>query len=112
MTLLFTLSMPGNNSWNGRWSGQGKAYTVTRKFSGKKGAAKAQAILDKGYYGYSFGDGWRAGIEVKCVGAAEIRAARKASRGFCGYDWMVDSILSHGAIYASHDQIPKEAAAA
>lgn len=43
-TILFTLTMPGNNSWNGRWSGDGQSYCKTRKFSGKKGAEKATKI--------------------------------------------------------------------
>ena len=34
--VLFTLSMPGRNSWNGRWSGEGKKYNIVRKMTAKE----------------------------------------------------------------------------
>jgi hypothetical protein len=108
MKLVFTLSMPGCASWNGRWSGAGKLYAIVRGFNGKKGREKAQAILTKGYFSYGWSDGWRAGISVKEVTQSEVRQIRRTAQGFCGYDWMVDSIVNHGAIYASTDEIPKQ----
>lgn len=33
------------------------------------------------------------------VTGEQARTIRKKSEGFCGYDWMVDSILNDGAIY-------------
>lgn len=65
VTIIFTLSMPGNNSWNGRWSG----------------------------------DGWRAAVEAKEADTQAARRIMSKSNGFCGYDWMVRSILSDGDIY-------------
>lgn len=106
MTLAFILPMPGCPSWNGRWSGEGQLYAVTCSFTSLKARAKAQQILTKGYYSYGWSDGWRAGIEVKEVSSAEVRQLRKRSAGFLSYDWMVDSILRHGAIYADHE-VPK-----
>ncbi len=108
MKIAFILSMPGSPSWNRRWSGEGNLYAIIQSFTGKKGAAKAEEILTKSYYSYGWSDGWRASIKVKQVDAAEAKKIKTASRGFCGYEWMVESILSHGAIYASHDEIPKE----
>lgn len=85
--------MPGNNAWNGKWSGEGNLYVkVINLGKSKKAIAKGREILDKGYFSYSFGDGWRAGISVKEVGAKESGKLRRKSKGFCGYDWMVDSI--------------------
>ena len=101
MILVFTLSMPGCNSWNGRWSGEGRCYAITRNFTGKKGEEKGRTIATTGYYHYSFGDGWAAGITVEHVTPAEARKARAKSVGFCGYDWMVDSIIRHGKILNS-----------
>lgn len=99
-TILFTLTMPSSNSWNGRWSGEGQSYCKTRKLSGKKGAEKAQKIAESGgYYSYGFGDGWRAGVSARIVDSVAARKAMKTSRGFCGYDWMIDSIIAHGGIY-------------
>ena len=48
MILSFTLSMPGNNSWNGKWSGAGKLYAKVINFGRtKKAIAKANEILDQ-----------------------------------------------------------------
>jgi hypothetical protein len=101
MILLFTLSMPGVNSWNGRWSGEDRQFSVSKNFGRtQKAEAKAKAILSIGHYSYSFGDGWVAGVSVKSVTPQESRAAKKKSAGFCGYDWMVESILTNGKIQA------------
>ena|ERR1039458_4710340 len=103
MKLIFKLSMPNNNSWNGKWSGEGNLYAVIRSFgTSKKTAERLRPIIEKGYFYYNFGDGWGAGVDVyECVSAAEARSIRKRSRGFCGYDWMVNSILEHGEILNS-----------
>ncbi len=102
MLLSFTLSMPGVNSWDGRWSGEKSLYVVVRNLGrGKSATERAQAILDTGYYSYSFGDGWRAGVSVREVTSSEARKLRKISSGFHGYDWMVDSIIAHREIIAS-----------
>lgn len=98
MILVFTLSMPGCGSWNGQWGGTGRAYTTNRIFRGKAGIAKAKAIQDVGYYRYGFGDGWAAGISVREVTSTEAACLRRKSDGFCGYGWMVDSILRTGKI--------------
>ena len=99
MILAFELSMPGVSSWNGRWSGEGRNYVkVVNMGRTQKAEAKAREILDKEYYRYSFGDGWAAGVSVKQVDAREAAWLRRKSDGFCGYDWMVDSIRMHGEI--------------
>lgn len=95
MILAFELSMPNKGSWNGRWSGEDKRYIITRKFSAKE-SQKANEILKQGYYHYSWGDGWGAGIDVTLVDAREAAKLRKKSAGFCGYDWMVDTIIDYG----------------
>jgi len=93
MILSFTLSMPGVSSWNGKWTGDGTLYARVQKF-GKK-SDWAQEILKRGYFSYFFGDGWRAGVTVKEVDAKEAARIRKHSAGFCGYDWMITSIIDH-----------------
>lgn len=97
MLLSFKLSMPNNNSWNGKWSGEGRPYVKVRSIRAR---GVAGPILQKGYYHYSFGDGWSAGIHVEEVTASQARKLRKESVGFCGYDWMIDSIFTHGEIRA------------
>lgn len=99
MILSFTLSMPSNNSWNGKWTGEDNLYVKVVNFGKtKKGEKWAKEILDEGSFCYHFGDGWVAGIEVNEVDGAKSRQLRSKSKGFCGYDWMVDSIRLYGDI--------------
>lgn len=109
MIIQFTLSMPNRGSWNGGWSGENNLYAIVKKFTTIKAREKADKILCAGSYYYQWSDGWGASVDVKEIDSLTSRRARKASRGFCGYDWMVESILNHGAIYASHE-IPKTVA--
>jgi len=107
--IAFTLSMPNRGSWDGKWSGEENSYCVVRQFSeSKKGQAIVQKLLDNSSYYYRWSDGWGASVDVKQVDGKESAALRRKSKGFCGYDWMINSIITHGAIYASHDEIPKE----
>lgn len=97
LILIFTLSMPGNNSWNGKWSDEGRSYAIRHKLTTQKAIKKARSFI--GYHSYNFGDGWRAGVEVKEVDSITAKKIMKGSQGFCGYDWMVESILRDGKIY-------------
>ncbi len=93
MNICFELSMPGVNAWNGKWSGEGRLYAKVVKFSdSKKAKEKTDKILEKGYYSYSFGDGWRAGVSARKVEGEEMRKIKKNTMGFMGYDWMIDDI--------------------
>jgi len=99
MLLSFTLAMPGCNSWNGKWSGEGRHYVRIVNFGrSKKQSEAAAAILAKPYYRYDFGDGWAAAVSVAEVTSADARALRVKSDGFCGYEWMIDSIRQNGRI--------------
>jgi len=91
MLLAFELSMPGVNSWNGRWTGEARPHV-------KVLSVGAKCLAKPGRYEYDFGDGWRAAVTVRTVDGATARKLRKASDGFCGYDWMVDEIRFHGRI--------------
>lgn len=97
--VVFELSMPNRGSWNGGWNGASNYYAIVKNIGASQKAAKrAQKLVEEGPYGYNFGDGWRAQINVREVGAAEARKLRAKTQGFCGYDWMVTSILAHGEI--------------
>lgn len=102
MILCFELSMPNVGSWNGKWSGASRYYAVTRTVPTEPGLR----VLSRNLYHYSWGDGWGANVKVRRVTSAEARFIRKRSDGFCGYEWMVDSIITHGKIYADH-QVPE-----
>lgn len=99
MHLVFILTMPGRNTWNGRWSGDECLYAKVKVFgTSKKAKAKAAEILTGGPYFYSWPDGWRARIDVKEVKGREITEMRRKTRGFCGYEWMINSIYNKGEI--------------
>jgi hypothetical protein len=95
MILSFTLSMPCNNSWNGRWSGEKQNYVVCRSV---RSTEKANSIIAKGYFSYSFGDGWVAAVKVRQVDKNEAAKLHRSSDGFCGYDWMIQSIIDNEKI--------------
>lgn len=106
MKLVFELSMPGRGSWNGLWSGEDNLYAVVEKLSTLKRIARASKILESQPYFYRWNDGWTARINVRSVEAAEASSIKRRSKGFCGYEWMIVSIIEHGKIYASHEEIP------
>lgn len=98
----FELTMPNKGSWNGKWTGDNEKYyiikTLSEKFLNSKEYFKR--LVDKGsdnFY-YSFGDGWGANVVVEIIDGVESRKRRRISKGFWGYDWMVESILYHGRI--------------
>lgn len=96
--LSFTLSTPRVGTWDGRWSGEGRLYAMTRVLGRTKAAHQQAAALAGRAFTYDFGDGWVAKVDVKLIDAKQAAALRKTSRGFLGYDWMVNSILAHGEI--------------
>jgi len=109
MIVAFTLSMPTANSWNGKWSGEGRVYAIIKTFRTHKAITKVADLLRQRSFSYRWSDGWCACVSVKEVDSAEAKQLRKKSVGFAGYDWMVDSILQYGKIYASHE-VPEGAA--
>ncbi len=88
MRLIAELTMPSNNSWDGSWSGEKDKYT---KVFYKSDTVKNREYI--GNYGYNFGDGWRANVEVR-----EAKPSERVSNKFCGYDWMISSIKAHKEI--------------
>lgn len=103
--VCFTLSMPSNNAWNGKWSGANRRYEIVRSYGGKAGHEKAAKILEPRSYRYSFGDGWVACVSVREVTPQAAKTIKRTSDGFCGYDWMITSIVQHGKITTSEDRM-------
>lgn len=99
--VAFTLTMPSRRTWNSAWSGDGKNYTIVREV-GDTFAAE----IDGRSWSYSWNDGWRASVIAHIV---PIGASLAKSDGFCGYDWMVDSVIRYGKIYADHERPEKMA---
>lgn len=91
--IAFVLSMPNRGSWNGKWSGDGDLFARVSKLSQEK-----EAELDGKCFSYRWDDGWCARIETRKVDARDATKIRKRSRGFSGYDWMIQSIIDKGEI--------------
>ena len=90
--IVFELTMPHVGSWNGKWSGADKRYIRTmdeRKVP--------KECWDKDFY-YRWDDGWCACVSVTKVDSKEAAKIRKKSAGFCGYDWIIRSIIKNGEI--------------
>jgi hypothetical protein len=92
----FRLSMPGVSSWNGRWSGEDRNYTIVRSLD----AADLAVIGDRRSWSYAFGDGWVARVDAREL---QPRERPKKSDGFCGYDWMVSNILRWNTASCQHE---------
>lgn len=89
----FRLSMPHVNSWNGKWTGNGRNYIIVQSMSDKV-ATNLLSGKDKESFYHDFGDGWTACVTARVVPSGE-RLGK--SDGFCGYNWMVDNIRAYGS---------------
>ena len=103
MMLAFDLTMPGRSSWNGAWSGDDVSHVLIRAI-GRSERERAAALLSHHTYFYSWPDGWRAAVTVREVTASGAKRLRRTSQGFCGYDWMVDSLLKNGRISPAEEE--------
>lgn len=93
--ISFELTMPSNNSWNGKWTGAEKKYYIIKRLSERS----TENLLANGdYYTHNFGDGWMAAVRVEIIDSKESAKRKKLSSGFCGYDWMVNSLIYSGSI--------------
>lgn len=101
MTLAFILTMPNVGSWNEKWSGAANLYAITRSAN----RAQTERLAGRNWR-YSWSDGWGANVECRLVKGGEIRKLHAASQGFCGYEWMVDSIFLRDCIKADHEIEP------
>ena len=92
MLMLFKLIMPNVGSWNNQWTSQEKIFCVVRQVH----KTICEDVLKNGpSYRYSFGDGWTAAVSCEVINASMAKKMRRLSKGFAGYDWMIDSILNH-----------------
>ena len=89
----FKLSMPGVNTWNGRWSGEKDNYTIVRKLSDTDVDKLLSGNLRASWL-HRWDDGWCARVDARII----LKGERlPKSDGFCGYDWMVTNIVLYGA---------------
>ena len=90
--IVFELSMPNRGSWNNKWSGEEYYYI---RIKAEKYVPKE--VWNKDFY-YTWNDGWTACVSVKHISSKEARKLEKKSNGFCGYDWMIKSIINNHKI--------------
>jgi hypothetical protein len=94
MVIWFVLRMRNTPTWNESWSGAGRLYA--KRVNVPK--TKAEELLKEGSFYFSWSDGWSCAVDVVKPSPAEARAMAKNTRGFCGYEWMINSILMYGKI--------------
>jgi len=97
MIIQYTLSMPNKGSWDGKWTGESDLYARCRPHS-KTWVDKFMQGKKELNWLYRWTDGWTACVTAKIIEAKEATKVRKYSKGFCGYDWMIDSIEKEGKI--------------
>lgn len=90
--IAFILTMSNRGAWNGRLTGENNLYAIV-----KSDRSVPKDVIGKSFW-YGWDDGWTACVSVEKVDRIEANKLRKQSRGFCGYDWMVDSIIKNGVI--------------
>ena len=95
--IVFKLTMPHIGSWNNKWSGQNKLYIRTRD------ERKVPKELWNKKFFYRWEDGWEACISTEKMKASEALKLERKSDGFCGYDWMIKSIIEDGYIHIKED---------
>lgn len=97
MILCFELSMPNCGSWNGKWSGEKDVHAILKTARDKTEVQKFKELDGKDWF-YRWDDGWTACVSAKIIDSRKAEKIRKKNAGFCGYNWMVESILKFGDI--------------
>ena len=93
--VVFELRVANAPTWNGKFSGEGNYYAETVAIRDKN---KVKEIVEKGTYHYRWDDGWSVNIKAFEVDSKDAAKIRRRSKGFMGYDWMIDSIIEKGHI--------------
>lgn len=99
---LFTLSMPNVGSWDRKWSSEGTLFCRVRSYPFRKNSKQINPalanVMSKDSCYYDFGDNWGASVSIRECSRNEKSKFQKLSKGFCGYDWMIDEIEQYGRI--------------
>lgn len=90
--VMFSLSMPGVASWNGRWTGEGRKYFIIKSLPLSQIEKLGLNGKTNSWY-HRWSDGWAAEVTARVLNKGE-RPGK--SDGFSGYDWMVENILGYG----------------
>jgi len=100
--IVFRLTMAKVPTWNGTWSGADKVFVRRRLDSVVPASVVGRVFI------YEWDDGWSVRISVEKVSAAKAAGIAKQSKSFCGYDWMIDSIIKYGEILDERARVKKD----
>lgn len=95
--IVFKLTMPNVGSWNGKWTGDQCLYVRTmdeRKVP--------KELWGKSFY-YLLEDEWAACVSVERMSAKDAVKLERKSKGFCGYDWMIETLVKDGYIHTDYE---------
>lgn len=106
MILMYSLIMPNNASWNGKWSGEEEGHYIFKTVRAKNEIKRANELHGKCFW-HNFGDGWKACISCTVIDSKLKQIYEKKNGGFCGYDWMCHSIW-YGWVDTNWDKIYHE----
>ena len=95
--IVFELTMPNVGSWNGKWTGADQRYIRTRDER-----TVPKELWDKDFC-YHWSDGWTACVSVSRMKSSEAVKLERKSAGFCGYDWMIKSLIADGYIHPKEE---------
>ena len=95
--VVFKLTMPNRNTWNGKWTGDEMIFARS-----KKDKDVPKEVIGKSFL-HHWADGWIACVSVEKMDCKEANKLMRMSNGFCGYDWMIESIIRYGEIRYKRD---------
>ena len=93
--------MPNSGSWNGRWSGEKDRHCIIRDYSEKDFENYKKNLI--GTWFYRWDDGWTACINGDEITRETATKLKRLKTSFCGYDWMVGSIVKYGKIMTPNE---------
>ena len=100
--IVFELTMPNKGSWNGKWADEHRRHIRLRR----------EREVPKMYVGrdfyYRWDDGWEACVSVSKLPYDDAIKLNNQSSGFCGYGWMINSIIQDGYIHIVDDTCEEE----
>ena len=99
--ICFELTMPNVGSWDGHWTQEEEKHLIFKHVSDKFFKENEKKLVGSWYY--NFGDGWGALVSGSVIDSKERQKLSKINRGFCGYGWMVQSIMLVGGIYTDKE---------
>lgn len=73
-----------------------RTHSITRTYRKKVDIAKARAAIDNGPFQYKWPDGTETRVTVTQIDGRVARDIRSRGDNLRGYEWMADTIISHG----------------